>query len=98
MGAEQSAEPEQPDSGEDTPNAAGAGADAAGAAQWFYQRRGEWEPFGGVENAELEDAWLGGRDSVEFGEGRFRAVLPARIQHNHDAGTRRQILRGTWFV
>ena len=75
-----------------------AGAVAGRVAQWFYQRRGEWEPFGGVENAELEDAWRGGRESVEFGAGRFRAVLPTRTQHNHDAGTRREILRGTWFV
>jgi hypothetical protein len=65
--------------------------------QWFYQRRGRWEPFGELENIELEDAVLNVRDCVEFGAGRYPAVISERIQHNYDAGSTREILRGTWF-
>jgi len=65
--------------------------------QWFYARRERWEPFGEVENVELEDAEHVGRDRVEFGTGRLPAVLSERIQHNYDAGSKRAILRGTWF-
>lgn len=65
--------------------------------QWFYKRRGRWEPFGQLENIELEDAVLEKRDCVEFGAGRYPAVISQRIQHNYDAGSTREILRGTWF-
>jgi hypothetical protein len=65
--------------------------------QWFYRRRERWEAFGEVETSELEEAWARGQDRVEFGAGRFPAVLSERVQHNHDAGTQRGILRGSWF-
>ena len=66
-------------------------------AHWFYLRRERWEPFGELENSELEDAHAGGRDRVEFGAGRYPAVLSQRLQYNHDVGSQRAILRGTWF-
>jgi hypothetical protein len=65
--------------------------------QWFFRRRGEWEPFGQLENMELEAAEMSGEDRVEFGAGRYPAIVSERIQHNFDAGTQRDILRGTWF-
>lgn len=65
--------------------------------QWFYLRREQWEPFEELENTELEDALTAGRARVEFGAGRYPAVLSQRVQYNHDNGSHRQILRGSWF-
>ena len=70
---------------------------ASACVQWFYMRRERWEPFGELENTELEDAHLYGRDVVEFGAGRYPAILSQRIQHNYDANSQRKILRGIWF-
>ena len=65
--------------------------------QWFYKRRERWEAFGEVENSALEDALQQGRRVVDFGLGKYPAVLAERKQYNHDAGTHRQLLRGTWY-
>ena len=65
--------------------------------QWFYKRRERWEAFGEVENSALEDALLQGRSRVDFGLGKYPAVLAERKQYNHDTDTHRDLLRGTWF-
>ena len=65
--------------------------------QWFYERREKWEAFGEIENDELEAAHMDGDDRVDFGGGRYPAILSRRVQENHDANSKRNILRGTWF-
>ena len=65
--------------------------------QWFYKRRDRWEAFGEVENTALEEAQLKGQCRVEFGLGQYPAVLAERKQYNHDTGTHRELLRGSWY-
>ncbi|EKX43416.1 hypothetical protein GUITHDRAFT_140466 [Guillardia theta CCMP2712] len=76
------------------------------AIQWFYKRGDRWEPFGETENVALEEAFMNRESLVDhssfveildFGRGVYPAYVDERVQYNHEAGSKRDILRGSWF-
>jgi len=67
------------------------------AIQWFYKRGDRWEPFGEFENTALEEAFFNRESLVDFGRGVYPAYVDERVQYNHEAGSKRDILRGSWF-
>ena len=65
---------------------------------WFFKRSdGQWGPYTVADSDAMEAAYRAQEDELTLASGAYTVHVREREQRRLDNGTRRPVLRGTWF-